>query len=140
MKQELIDVIRNYSTEAEAMGHLHPMQINIIREQRWFHLFVPKEYGGLDLSLPEAVRLEENIAYADGSVGWVVTLCAGAAMFIGYFDKQLADEIFTDPNVCIAGSGHVNGTAEILKDGFLVNGTWPYASGTPHATWLTANC
>lgn len=140
MKQELINAIRKYSPLAEAMGHLHPMQINIIREQRWFHLFVPKEYGGLELSLPEAVRLEEAIARADGSVGWVVTLCAGAAMFTGYFDKQLADEIFIDPNVCIAGSGHVNGTAEISENGFVVNGTWPYASGAPHATWLTANC
>lgn len=140
MTPELIESIRKYSAEAEALGQLHPEQLNIIQQQKWFHLFVPKEYGGLELSLPEAVRLEENIAHADGSVGWVVTLCAGAAMFVGYFDKQLAGEVFADPNACLAGSGHVNGTAEKNADGYLVNGTWPYASGSPHATWFTANC
>lgn len=140
MKKELTDVIRKYAAEAETLGELHPGQLRIIEEQRWFHLFVPREYGGLGLSLPDAVRLEEEIAYADGSVGWVVTLCAGATMFIGYFDKPLADEVFADRNVCIAGSGHVSGTAIPNPDGYLVNGAWPYASGAPHASWFTANC
>jgi alkylation response protein AidB-like acyl-CoA dehydrogenase len=138
--KEIKQVLQKYSSDAEILSQLHPEQLNIINKQRWFHLFVPEEYGGLGLSLPDAVHLEEEIAYTDGSVGWVVTLCAGAAMFIGYFDRVLVDEVFSDPDVCIAGSGHVNGTAEHDKDGFIVNGTWPYASGAPHAKWFTANC
>jgi hypothetical protein len=115
-------------------------QLKLIYQKKWFHLFVPEQYGGLALSLPEAVRLEESIAYADGSVGWVVTLCAGAAMFIGYFGEELADEIFHDPYICLAGSGQVNGSAKIINGGFEINGVWPYASGAPHATHFTANC
>ena len=140
LPSETIDSIRKHSMEAERQGNLAPEQLELVYKQKWFHLFVPEEYGGLALSLPEAVRLEENIAYADGSVGWVVTLCAGAAMFIGYFDKALADEIFTDENVCLAGSGKANGTATRVGDRFEINGSWPYASGARHATHFTANC
>lgn len=135
-----IEKLRIHTAAAEKAGVLHPDQLRIIQEEKWFHLFVPKEYGGLELSLPEAVRLEETIAYADGSTGWVVTLCAGAAMFIGYFQKDLRDEVFANKHVCIAGSGKISGTALPGDHDFLVNGKWPYASGAPFADWLTANC
>lgn len=140
LSREMINIIRRDSLQAEEQGRLSAGQLELIYGEKWFHLFVPKESGGLNLSLPEAVRLEENIAYADGSVGWVVTLCAGAAMFIGYFSKDLANEIFSDPHICLAGSGQANGTAKTIKGGFEINGSWPYASGAPYATHFTANC
>jgi alkylation response protein AidB-like acyl-CoA dehydrogenase len=55
---QLTDILRQYSKDAEAQGRLHPAQLEIIRSQRWFHLFVPERYGGLELTLPEIVRLE----------------------------------------------------------------------------------
>jgi hypothetical protein len=61
-------------------------------------------------------------------------------MFIGYFDRELAHEIFADDSVCIAGSGKINGIAVPDSNGFVINGCWPYASGAPHAKWFTANC
>ena len=140
LSPELIKELRQYSIAAEAQGKLLDKQLQIIYQQKWFYLFVPENRGGLALSLPEAVRLEEEIAYVDGSLGWVVTLCAGAAMFVGFFSIELADEVFSDQNICIAGSGQVNGIAEKTDQGFIINGTWPYASGAPHARYFTANC
>ncbi len=140
LSPEITNTIRKDCLKAEEQGRLTPEQLALIYREKWFHLFVPKEYGGLALSLPEAVRLEERIARADGSVGWVVTLCAGAAMFIGYFSEELANEIFVDPYVCLAGSGQATGTAKIIHEGFEINGSWPYASGAPDATHFTANC
>lgn len=140
LSPEWINLIRKNSLQAEKQGSLTPEQLDLIYREKWFHLFVPQEWGGLALSLPEAVRLEESIARADGSVGWVVTLCAGAAMFIGYFSEDLANEIFNNPRVCLAGSGQANGTAKITNGGYEINGSWPYASGAPHATHFTANC
>lgn len=74
----LTSAIRNTAAEAEQLKQLHPAQLQIIHEQKWFQLFVPKQFGGMELRLPEALRLEEAIAWKDGSVGWTVTLCAGA--------------------------------------------------------------
>lgn len=142
LPDELIHQLRYETYEAEAKGALTEKQLQIIYENRWFDLFVPVAYGGLGLSLPEAVRLEEQLAAIDGSLGWVVTLCAGANMFIGYLDEGLRKKIFTNDRagICFAGSGRPNGIATPDLDGYLITGNWPYASGAPHATHFTANC
>jgi len=137
---ELTDTIRGASAEAEKLRNLHPTQLQIIREQNWLNQFVPKEFGGLELSLPEGVRVEECLSWADGSVGWVVTLCSGAAWFSGFLPRELLTEIFTEEHACFAGSGAPTGTARITETGYEVNGFWKYASGSLHATVFSANC
>jgi alkylation response protein AidB-like acyl-CoA dehydrogenase len=137
---ELTNTIRNLAAEAEAFGQLHPEQLAIIYEQGWFNLFVPKQYGGLELSLPEALRIEEALAWTDGSTGWTVTLCSGANWFVGFLDPTAAAEIFNDPKVCLAGSGRASGIARINEEGYTITGQWNYATGSLHATAFTANC
>ncbi|MDB5153779.1 MAG: Acyl-CoA dehydrogenase, partial [Mucilaginibacter sp.] len=48
--------------------------------------------------------------------------------------------VFNDNKVCLAGSGAAGGTADITEIGYIINGTWKYASGAHHATYITANC
>jgi alkylation response protein AidB-like acyl-CoA dehydrogenase len=135
-----VKVIRETAAHAEQLGMLHPSQQEIIYRQKWFRLLVPEIYGGLQISLPNLVRLQEAISWTDGSTGWVVTLCSGAGWFGGFINPETAAEVFNNPKVCLAGSGAVGGTAEITEAGYLINGSWKYASGAHHATHITANC
>ncbi len=80
----LVNRIRRYSAAAEQMGRLHNEQLQIIFENNWLNLFTPRAAGGLGMDLPGAVRLQESLAWADGSFGWTVTLCSGAHWFIGF--------------------------------------------------------
>lgn len=137
---ETVAILRAHAAVAEEAGRLHDRQVAIIRERKWFKLFVPVQWGGLGLTLPRALELEESLAWADGSTAWVVTLCGGAGWFSGFIDPSMRDELFARPDSCLAGSGAVAGTAEIIGDGYLINGVWPYASGAAHATAFTANC
>lgn len=138
--EEVLSRLRGHAFQAERDGQLHPQQLVEIYEQRWFKMFVPKSFGGLELSLPEVLRTEEKLAWADGSTAWVVTLCSGAGWFIGFIDPKITGEIFSSNKVCLAGSGATTGTASPTRDGFVVNGRWKYASGALHATMLTVNC
>jgi alkylation response protein AidB-like acyl-CoA dehydrogenase len=137
---EDINIIRNTAAEAEQSGMLHADQLQVIYRQKWFKLLVPEAYTGRQVTLSELVRLQEAISWTDGSTGWVVTLCCGAGWFGGFIDPDIAEQIFTEANVCLAGSGAVNGVAEITETGYLINGSWKYASGAHHATHITANC
>ncbi|MGK6351274.1 acyl-CoA dehydrogenase family protein [Parapedobacter sp. DT-150] len=132
--------LQTRSAAAEAAGRLTPEQLAIIYDQRWFKLFVPKRYGGLELTVPEGVRLEEELARIDGSLGWTVTLCAGANLFVGYVDRSVAPVLFTAPDVCWGGSGQASGRAVRENGGYRISGTWRYATGAPHLTHFTANC
>ena len=134
------EIVGKFSVASEALGALHPEILELAYQEKWFKLFVPEVYGGAGKKLPEILRLEEELAEADGSLGWTITLCAGAAWFAGFLDKRLAEEIFAEREVCFAGSGAVGGTAIKLENGYLINGHWKYASGALHATIFTANC
>jgi hypothetical protein len=135
-----VDAIREVAMEAEQLKVLHPVQLSIIYAQKWFKLFVPKEYGGLALNLPEALQLEEALAWTDGAVGWTVTLCAGAGWFIGFLNPEIVPGIFNNEKLCIAGSGKYSGIAQKTNEGYLVSGSWDYATGSNAATAFTANC
>lgn len=136
----LTENLRSYSRQAEEEGRLTAEQLAVVYDRKWFKLFVPKKYGGLELTVPEGVRLEEKLAQIDGSLGWTVTLCGGANLFVGYIDQSIANSIFIDPRVCFGGSGQASGKATVQNDGYEVTGKWQYATGTPHNNWFTANC
>ncbi|MET0637994.1 MAG: acyl-CoA dehydrogenase [Chitinophagaceae bacterium] len=134
------DIIRLVAGDAEKLGSLHPAQLEQIYQHKWFNLWVPVVYGGLELSLTEALMIEEGLAWADGSTGWTVTLCSGANWFVGFLDPALAGDLFRDKKVCLAGSGKATGIASVRTNGYEITGNWNYATGALHATAFTSNC
>ncbi|CAN5515586.1 flavin-dependent monooxygenase [soil metagenome] len=140
MEPGWVALIRSSAAEAEHLGMLRPQQLSLIYEQQWFKLLVPRVYGGLEKSLPEILRVEEALSWADGSLGWTVTLCGGAGWFGGFIAPEEAGQILMNKRLCIAGSGAATGTAMVTENGYRVTGTWHYASGARHATHFTANC
>lgn len=137
----IVALIRGHAAEAERRGELHPAVLEAIYEHQWFRSMVPQRFGGLGWPLPAVVRLEEELAWAGGSVGWTVTLCSGAGWFAGFFGAGGLDSLFSHPRLCIAGSGTAAGRAERLAGGgYRVSGQWQYASGARHAMAFTANC
>ncbi len=135
-----LEQIRVNALKSEKARDLDEKQLEEIYRKKLFKMFVPKSYGGLGLTLPEILRMEELLSWADASTAWVITLCGGAAWFIGFLQAHVADEFFKDDRLCIAGSGAPTGVAEITEGGYMLDGYWKYASGSLHATAFTANC
>lgn len=128
--------LRSKAAEAEVIRDLHPDQLELIYIQQWFRMLLPEN----PISLSQLVRLEEGISWADGSVGWTVTLCSGAGWFAGFFPPGAFPDIFSDKQLCLAGSGAPSGEAHVVPGGYRISGRWDYASGALHATAFTANC
>lgn len=134
-----VQIIRAGAAGAEEAGFLLPAQQALVHERGWLKMLAPRAAGGAELPLPQAVRLEERIAEADGSMGWVVTLCAGAGWFAGFLPPETARELIGTPGVCLAGSGAPTGFADREGDGYRITGRWDIASGAPMATHFTLN-
>lgn len=139
LSQDIIHLIQEYQIPAAKAGVLPAVILHKIRENSWFDLWVPKEYGGLEYSLVEGCRLLESLAYWDGSLGWTITLCAGANMFAGFIDAATANALFSMGNVCFGGSGRASGKAIKVPNGYRLTGRWSYATGAPHLTHFTCN-
>lgn len=140
LTKEHRELVRSLAAESEKSGQLHPLLLNMAYQHNWFKLFVPEVYGGPGMKLPDILKLEEELAYLDGSLAWTITLCSGASWFTGFIEPSLVKDILADEQVCFAGSGSIGGTARKTAKGYIVNGKWQYASGALHATVFTANC
>lgn len=111
--------------------------IDQLREEYFFKLFVPKNLGGLQLDLHEAMIVLQSTARIFPSLGWVHNLVAGANYFCGFFDEETAHTIFSQPGVMTAGSGATAGQAFQKDKGWLVSGEWSMCSGSKWATHFT---
>jgi alkylation response protein AidB-like acyl-CoA dehydrogenase len=111
-----------------------------IVERGLFRLWIPRRYGGAELSLPEALEVYEAAARLDGSFGWSVMIGSGGGLFAAYLEPQIAAALFEPRAAVVAGSGAPTGTAERVAGGYRVSGRWRYASGAHYATVFTANC
>jgi len=127
------------AAQSDALGELQADQLRLLHDSQWLKMLAPQALGGHELPLPDVVRLEEAVAQADGSCGWVVTLCAGAAWFTGFLPPELGQTILATPSVCLAGSGAPTGFAERDGEGWRLKGQWRHASGSQLATHFTFN-
>lgn len=131
--------IARHVAQADAARFLHPAQQALLHRRGWLAMLAPREHGGAELPLPQAVRLEEAVAAVDGSTGWALTLCAGAGWFAGFLAPDLARSVISTRRVCLAGSGAPAGRAEQEGAGYRITGSWEYASGAPMASHFTLN-
>lgn len=134
-----LHLLSESAARGDELGELQADALALLRTRGWFTMLAPRSVGGGEWALPEVVKLEEAVAAADGSAGWVLTLCAGAAWFAGFWPHELARAILATPGVCLAGSGASTGVAERDGEGWRVSGHWSHASGAPWATHFTFN-
>src|SRR4029453_8252993 len=97
--------------------------------------------GGHEASPLTLYRVVEEVARFDGSAGGCVFIGASAAITGSFLADLAGEEIFgRDPLMVVGGSIAAVGKAVVQKDGYLVSGRWPYASGCQHCGWLLALC
>ncbi len=139
ISEEAIQLIKDNQAASIGAKTLVEPQLSLIYDNNWFNIWVPKVLGGAELGLKEGLALLEELAYWDGGLGWTVTLCAGANMFAGYLDQDLAKSVFSDRKVCFGGSGRATGKAVWDGENYVLTGFWRFATGAPHLSHFTLN-
>ncbi len=113
--------------------------IQYLKHEKLFNLWVPRKYNGREASLKNGLNRLYELAKTDGTLGWTVTLCAGANYFIGNMTENARNDIFRDKYPVLGGSGMLGGTAEKKGNNYILNGTWKYATGAVYLTHFTLN-
>ena len=108
---------------------------------RVFRLLRPATHGGAGADLPGAMRVYEELARADASVGWTVMIGSGSWCDLAPLPRAAFDELFSGaPDVITAGVFSPTGSIAPAGDGYRVSGRWSFASGCEHADWIYGNC
>jgi alkylation response protein AidB-like acyl-CoA dehydrogenase len=101
--ETLTPLVRELAQEADRLARLPDAIARELVALGAFRLWIPASCGGLESSLPEAVRIYEAAGRADGSVGWAVMIGAGGGLFADCLDLDTAREIYAPTNALIAG-------------------------------------
>lgn len=108
-------------------------------KNKWFKPFVSEELGGLNCTITEGLEILIFTNTIFGGLGWSVNLGAGANYFSGFFDDKGAQQIFTNSNSVLAGSGNIADVFNKAEGGYLASGKGKKATGSTHATHFTFN-
>ena len=127
-----------HADASEKLGQLAEPVVAALHENELFGMWVPKSVGGAELDPIDSLQVIENLSYGDPSTGWVL-MAASLAIGTGaaYLEKSAVDELFGgDTYPVIAGQGTRPGNAVPHEDGFLLSGSWSFASGIKHGTHI----
>lgn len=105
-----------------------------------FDLWLPRSYGGPELSPLDFMEIVEAASTLDGSIGWIVGNGAGMSRSAGNLPVDGAREIWSKGPVFVASSTSAQGTARPVQGGYRVSGRWPFGSGIQHAKWAMGLC
>jgi alkylation response protein AidB-like acyl-CoA dehydrogenase len=120
-------------------GRLAEPVVEALHREGLFGMWVPKSVpGGAELDVLSSLRVIENVSYGDPSAGWVLM---ASALAIGtgaaYLHPSAVAELFSGTRLpVIAGQGTRPGTAVPRDGGFLLSGSWSFASGIKHGTHI----
>lgn len=137
--RSLVPVIAAASDRIESDRRLPPELLAALHGAGMFRLLLPKPFGGGEVDPVCFHQVISEVAQYDASTAWCLGQANGCAMTAAYLDPDVSNEIWGhDPHAVLAWGP---GKAQIIDEGdtFRVSGSWSFASGMRHATWLGAH-
>lgn len=125
--------------EIERRRELPEAIVEALVERGLFRLLLPRSRGGAELRPAAYVSVIEEVAKHDASVAWCLGQACGCTMTSAYLDPAVAREIFGGKRGIVAWGPPGPAKARAVPGGYRLTGTWSFASGSHHATWLGAH-
>jgi len=125
--------------EIERDRELPPKIVAALIDAGLYRLLQPRSLGGGELQPAHYAQIIEEIARHDASVAWCVGQSCGCSMSAAFLSPEVAQTIY-GPRDGIVGWGPPGPAKAItVPGGFRLSGTWSFASGSHHATWMGAH-
>ena len=118
-------------------GSIPPPLVEALYDAGVFKAMLPREVGGLEAEPVEWLRMIEEFARINASVGWMAFIQSGVGLTFLDPERFERFRLRGGGRLILAMSlGRLGGTAVKAEGGYRISGRWPFASGSPYATWL----
>ena len=139
--RSLRPLVAEESAASERRRTLTARTVEALWESGLLQRFNPAEAGGAEPSFAEMIETWIELAWQDGSLGWIgIANLPSAAACAAYLSDDGFAEVFTahDNLVTVGGQFFPNGLGESVDGGYRVSGAWQFGSGTGHAEYVAA--
>jgi 3-hydroxy-9,10-secoandrosta-1,3,5(10)-triene-9,17-dione monooxygenase len=122
---------------AEARTYYDEEMHDEFRRAGFYRMFMPRRYGGFEVSVDTFMRVIVEVARGCPSTGWCLALGANHALMVGsWFPEQAQDEVFEGGRfVCASVAAPVSEPAVKVDGGWELNGKVSFCSGIPYSTY-----
>lgn len=135
------DLVRAEAAESERLRTTSPAIVDEMWASGLMSAFNPAAAGGVEPSFPEMIETWIEMAWQDGSFGWIgIANLPSSFAAAAYLPDDGYAEVFTarDNRVTVGGQFFPNGQGRAVDGGYRVSGAWNFGSGIGHAQYVAA--
>ena len=139
----LVDIARSLEplirehAEAIEEGRMPPPLVDALHDAGIFRAMLAREVGGLEVEPVEWLQMIEELTRINASVGWNAFIQSGIGLT--FLDPERFERFRERGGgrlILAMNLGRMGGKAVKVEGGYRISGRWPFASGSPFATWL----
>jgi alkylation response protein AidB-like acyl-CoA dehydrogenase len=137
----LRDLVAEESADSERNRTLTARTVEALWGSGLMQWANPTEAGGCEPSFEEMIDTWIELAWQDGSLGWIgIANLPSAAACAAYLPDEGFAEVFTGHGHRVTAGGQFfpNGLGETVEGGYRITGAWNFGSGTGHAEYVAA--
>ena len=129
-------ILERNAEEADRLRRLPEANVQALHDSGLCRLMVPRRLGGYETDIRTYIAVMAELGRGCGSTAWTASLLNVCAWLTALFPERAQQEVWgSNPEAWIAGSLAPKGEARETAGGWIVNGRWPWASGSLHAQW-----
>ena len=135
------ELVQEQAAECERIRTLTPAVVDEMWSSGLMSAFNPVVAGGVEPSFTEMIETWIEMAWQDGSFGWVgIANLPSSFAAATYLSDEGFAEVFTahDNRVTMGGQFFPNGQGTVVDGGYRVTGAWSFGSGIGHAGYVAA--
>jgi 3-hydroxy-9,10-secoandrosta-1,3,5(10)-triene-9,17-dione monooxygenase len=134
--RNLAPLLRENAPRAESQRSPTDEVVAALDQYGMWAVVTPQRWGGLGLPSIALHRINREVAKGDPAAAWVLQIINGCTWIASLTSDRLQEEIFSGakpPRVCSSFAAACR--ADVVDGGYVVNGTWPYNSGSRQSSW-----
>ena len=134
-------LVAEESADSEQCRTLTPRTVAALWGSGLMQWANPTEAGGCEPSFGEMIDTWIELAWQDGSLGWIgIANLPSAAACAAYLPDEGFEEVFTGHGNRVTAGGQFfpNGLGETVEGGYRITGAWNFGSGTGHSEYVAA--
>jgi 3-hydroxy-9,10-secoandrosta-1,3,5(10)-triene-9,17-dione monooxygenase len=129
--------LRERVLEAEQTRKVPPANIEAVRKAGLFRVLQARCYGGHQQSLRTHIDTIAAVGQGCGSTAWCMGVIHAHSWLMAHFPQAAQEETYgANPDAIISAVIAPRGQAKPAKGGYVLNGVWPFGSGSQHADFL----
>jgi alkylation response protein AidB-like acyl-CoA dehydrogenase len=132
--ERLTPLIREYADQTERDRKLAAPVVEAMQPLGLLSTGLPQSLGGPELPVASALKVIEQLSYADGATGWNAMIAYDTGLLAGYLSARGARELLRLIRMpVVAGSIQPPGRLQRVADGYRLSGRWRFGSGCQQA-------